>query len=119
LKPEVVAEVKAEIAAAMREKTFAEWSAVFAALDSCTEPVLSFAEACEHPHTQARGLLVDVPKPGGGTQRQLASAIKFSATPPRYDFIGAPLGAHTDDILGAAGIDAAQRAALRKAGVIA
>lgn len=119
LKPEVVAEVKAEIAAAMRQKTFAEWSVVFAAIDSCTEPVLTFAEACEHPHAQARGLLVDVPKPAGGTQRQLASAIKFSATPPRYDFIGAPLGAHTDDILGAAGIDATQRAALRKAGVIA
>lgn len=119
LVPDVVAEVKREIALAMKQKTFAEWSAVFAAIDSCTEPVLSFAEACEHPQIRARHLLVDVPKPGGGTQRQLASAIRFSKTPPRYDFVGAPLGAHTDALLEAAGIPAEQRAALRKSGVIA
>lgn len=119
LVPDVVAEVKREIAVAMKQKTFAEWSAVFAAIDSCTEPVLSFAEACEHPQIRARHLLVDVPKPGGGTQRQLASAIRFSKTPPRYDFVGAPLGAHTDALLEAAGIPADQRAALRKSGVIA
>lgn len=119
LRPDIVAEVKREIAAAMKTKTFAEWSAVFAAIDSCTEPVLSFAEACDHPQMRARGMLVDVPKPGGGTQKQIASAIKFSRTKPRYDYIGAPLGAHTDEILTGAGVDAGQLAALRKSGVIA
>lgn len=119
LKPDIVAEVKREIAGAMKQKTYAEWLPVFAALDSCTEPVLSFAEACEHPQMKARGMLVDVPRPGGGSQRQIASAIKFSTAKPRYDFIGAPLGAHTDEILGGAGIGDAERAALRKAGVIA
>jgi len=117
--PEVVAETRREIAEAMKQKTFAEWQAVFLALDSCTEPVLSFAEACEHPQIKARGMLVDVPKPGGGTQRQIASAIRFSTTKPRYDFIGAPLGAHTREILAAAGVSEEQQAALRKAGVIA
>ncbi|MFZ5723208.1 MAG: CaiB/BaiF CoA transferase family protein [Pseudomonadota bacterium] len=119
LVPEVVAEVKAAIAAAMKQKTFAEWSAVFAAIDSCTEPVLSFAEACEHPQLRARGMLVDVPKPGGGTQKQIASAIRFSKTKPRYDYIGAHLGAHTDEILAGAGFSGEQLAALRKSGVIA
>lgn len=119
LRPDIVAEVKREIADAMKQKTYAEWLPVFAALDSCTEPVLSFTEACAHPQIQARGMLVDVPKPGGGTQKQIASAIKFSTAKPRYDYIGAPLGAHTDEILEQAGIDAGQRAALRKAGVIA
>ncbi len=119
LRPDIVAEVKREIAEAMKQKTYAEWLPVFAALDSCTEPVLTFAEACEHPQMKARGMLVDVPKPGGGTQKQIASAIKFSKTKPRYDYIGAPLGAHTDEILGGVGIDAGQLAALRKAGVIA
>lgn len=119
LVPDVVAEVKREIAGAMKQKTFAEWSAVFAAIDSCTEPVLTFSEACEHPQMKARQMLVDVPKPNGGTQRQIASAIKFSTAKPRYDFIGAPLGKHTDEILGGAGVPAAELAALRKAGVIA
>lgn len=119
LRPDIVAEVKREIAGAMKQKTYAEWLPVFAALDSCTEPVLTFAEACEHPQMKARGMLVDVPKPGGGTQKQIASAIKFSKTKPRYDYIGAPLGAHTDEILGGVGLTAEQLAALRKAGVIA
>lgn len=119
LRPDVVAEVKAEIAAAMKQKTFAEWTPVFAAIDSCTEPVLTFVESCEHPQMQARGMLVDVPKPNGGTQRQVASAIKFSKTKPRYDYIGAPLGAHTDEILSAAGLTAEQITALRKGGAIA
>lgn len=119
LRPDIVAEVKREIAGAMKQKTYAEWLPVFAALDSCTEPVLSFAEACAHPQMQARGMLVDVPRPGGGTQKQIASAIKFSTAKPRYDYIGAPLGAHTDAILADAGFGAEQLAALRKAGVIA
>ncbi len=119
LLPEVVAEVKGEIAAAMKTKTFAEWSSIFATLDSCTEPVLSFAEACEHPQIKARNMLVDVPRPNGGTQKQIASAIKFSRTQPRYDFIGAPLGAHTDEILDGVGVSAEQLSALKKSGVIA
>jgi len=119
LVPEIVAEVKREIAGAMKQKTYAEWAAVFAAIDSCTEPVLTFAEACEHPQIKARNMLVDVPKPGGGSQKQIASAIKFSTAKPRYDYIGAPLGAHTDEILGGVGLDAGQLAALRKSGVIA
>lgn len=119
LVPEIVAEVKREIAGAMKQKTYAEWAAVFAAIDSCTEPVLTFAEACEHPQIKARQMLVDVPKPGGGSQKQIASAIKFSTAKPRYDYIGAPLGAHTDEILAEAGFGADQLAALRKSGVIA
>jgi len=111
--------VKREIGEAMKQKTYAEWSAIFAAIDSCTEPVLTFAEACAHPQMVARGMLVDVPKPNGGTQKQIASAIKFSKTQPRYDYIGAPLGAHTMAILGAAGYSEEQLAALRKSGVIA
>lgn len=120
LVPEVVAEVKGAIREAMKQKTFAEWSAVFAAIDSCTEPVLSFSEACAHPQIQARGMLVDVPKASGkGTQKQIASAVRFSATPPRYDFTGVALGAHTAELLQAAGYDAARIEALRAAGVIA
>lgn len=117
--PEVVAEVKREIAAAMKQKTFTEWARIFIAIDACAEPVLTFAEACEHPQIKARGMLVDVPKPNGGTQKQIASAIKFSKTKPRYDYIGAQLGMHTDVVLGQAGFSAEQVEALRKAGVVA
>ena len=117
--PEVVSALKVEISAEMKKKTWAEWTAIFAALDSCTEPVLSFSEACEHPHVVARELLVDVPKPDGSRQRQLASPIRFSRTPPRYDFNGAELGAHTDAVLKEVGYSEAEVAGLRQKGAVA
>lgn len=116
LNPDIQGPLKQDIAKVMKTRTFAEWVAVFSALDACVEPVLSFNEACEHPHIQERELLVEVPTASGGTQRQLASPVKFSATPPRYDFTGAALGAHTDEVLKGAGFSEEEIAAMRKTG---
>lgn len=117
--PDAVAALKTEIGKEMKKKTYAEWSQVFLAIDSCTEPVLSFAEACAHPHIQARGLIVDVPRPDGSTQRQLGSAIKFSKTPATFRFIGTEIGSHTDEVLKTLGYDADQIGSLRKSGAVA
>lgn len=116
--PEVVSEVKQGIAEAMKTKRFDEWQQVFAELDSCTEPVLSFSEAVEHPQLKARGMVVDVPTAGGNHQRQVASPFKFSQTPPAYRFTGAQLGAHTGEILSENGFSEADIEALRKARAI-
>lgn len=110
--------LKRDIAEVMKTRTFAEWSSVFATLDSCTEPVLRFSEACQHPHIQARELLVEVPTANGQTQRQLASPVRFSATPPRYSHIGVSIGANTDEVLGDNGFTTEQIAVLRKLGAI-
>ncbi len=118
LVPEVVAGLKAEIAAEMKKKTYAEWAEVFIKMDSCTEPVLSFSEACEHPHIQARELLVDVPKPDGSFQKQLASPIKFSKTQASYRFIGTEVGSHTREALQEAGFSEAEIDALHAKGAI-
>jgi crotonobetainyl-CoA:carnitine CoA-transferase CaiB-like acyl-CoA transferase len=117
--PEVVASLKAEIGREIEKKTLAEWEQVFATVDSCTEPVLSFAEACEHPQIKARDLLVDVPRPDGGTQKQLGAAIKFSKTPASFRFIGTELGSHTDEVLREHGYAAEEIGALRRGGVVA
>jgi alpha-methylacyl-CoA racemase len=117
--PDIVAEVKSAIADAMKQKTFAEWEQVFAGLDCCTEPVLSFSEACEHPQLKARSMLVEVPTPGGARQRQVASPFRFSRSAPVYQFSGTRLGSHTDDVLAEQGFSAEQIGALRKAGVVA
>jgi len=116
--PEVVAALKAEIAGEMKKKTYAEWEQVFIAIDSCTEPVLSFAEACEHPQIKARNLIVDVPRPDGTKQKQLGSAIKFSKTPATFRFIGTELGSHTNEVLAEHGFAAEEIARLRQQGVI-
>lgn len=117
--PEVVASLKADIASEMKKKTYAEWEQVFIAIDSCTEPVLTFAEACEHPHIKARDLIVEVPRPDGTRQRQLGTAIKFSRTPATFRHIGTELGSHTDEVLSELGLGAERIAELRKAGAVA
>ena len=117
--PDVVAALKSEIRQEMKKKTYAEWQAIFMAIDSCTEPVLRFDEAIEHPHIVARDLLVDVPQSNGGKQRQLASPIKFSVTPAQYTHTGASLGEHTEQVLSALGFDEEKIKACRSAGVVA
>ncbi|MGH8491873.1 MAG: CaiB/BaiF CoA transferase family protein [Moraxellaceae bacterium] len=117
--PEVVAELKSAIAAELKKKSFAEWREIFLGLDCCVEPVLSFAEACEHPHIQARGLIVDVKRPDGSTQKQLGSAIKFSKTQAEFKYIGTDIGSHTEEVLKEQGLSAERIAELRKAGVVA
>ena len=113
--PDVVAEVKAGISEAMKQKTFAEWQQVFADIDSCTEPVLTFSEACEHPQIKARQMVVEVPLGEGKVQRQVASPFKFSQTPPDYRFAGGQLGAHTAEVLAEQGFSDEELEALRKA----
>ncbi|HJH10512.1 MAG TPA: CoA transferase [Metalysinibacillus jejuensis] len=80
-------------------KTFDEWLTIFNDdFHGCVEPVLTFDEACEHPQIKAREMVVDVPSEQG-TQKQIASALKFSSSPATYKHIGAKLGEHTQEIL--------------------
>ncbi len=69
-------ELRAAYAAAFRTRTRAEWSAVMEGSDICFAPVLSLAEAPQHPHMQARQTFV---APDGVTQP--APAPRFSRTP--------------------------------------
>ena len=64
------------IQAAFRQKTRAEWEAVFEGSDACVTPVLSLSEAPQHPHNQARGTFAEV---NGVVQPAIAP--RFSRTP--------------------------------------
>ncbi|MEU4562652.1 CaiB/BaiF CoA-transferase family protein [Actinoplanes sp. NPDC023936] len=57
-------------------RTRDEWAAVFAELDACVSPVLTPAEAAEHPHNAIRGTFVEV-----NGVRQPAPAPRFTRTP--------------------------------------
>ena len=81
-KPEEQRALKREIEMEFEKRDFAEWQAVFAALDACVEPLLPLSEALEHPQLQARGLVARVPLADGGSQAQMACPIKFSAGLP-------------------------------------
>ncbi|PID13868.1 carnitine dehydratase [Sporosarcina sp. P34] len=86
------------------EKDFDEWLKIFNQnLDACVEPVLTFAEACNHPQLKARKMIVDVPQSNGTPQPQIASPIKFSSGDPVYHHAGVDAGVHTEEILLGAG----------------
>jgi crotonobetainyl-CoA:carnitine CoA-transferase CaiB-like acyl-CoA transferase len=110
--------LKAEIRQAIAGRPLAEWTAIFASLDVCVEPVLTIPEMLEHPQTQAREMVVEVAQPGGRSQRQLGSPYKFSRSRPAYTHIGAAVGAHTAEVLAEVGYSEAEIIALREAGVL-
>ena len=107
-------ELKAELARVVASKTLDEWDRILEGSDACYAPVLSPADAPDHPHNQARGTFttefgVVQPRP----------APRFSRTDSR---IGGPPphpGQHTDEILGEIGLDSDDIAGLRSSGAVA
>jgi alpha-methylacyl-CoA racemase len=108
-------ELRERLAEVFRTRTRDEWTELLEGTDVCYAPVLSFAEAPEHPHNAARGSFVDVP----GSIRQLRPAPRLSRTPgePRPTY--AYPGVDTEAVLGEHGFDADEIARLAKAGTIA
>lgn len=91
---------KEKVRAAFASLTFEEACEKFASLDACVEPVLNYNEVLSDVHANARKMFVDVPVEGSGvTIKQLASPIKFSATPNVYRFAANPVGHDTEDVL--------------------
>ena len=110
---------KEEIRIAIRSKTLAEWTEIFANYDACVEPVLSTHEALAHPHTQARQMVVEVPRPTGTVQQQVGTPIKLSGHVPDYKHVGVKLGANTAVVLTELGYSQAEIAQLEADGVVA
>jgi alpha-methylacyl-CoA racemase len=94
-------ELRTVIATRFREKTQAEWSAVFEGTDACVAPILPMSEAIHHPHIKERGVFVE-----HDGLVQPAPAPRFSRTDATLDRPPAPQpGAHTREALAAWGID--------------
>ena len=110
--PRAWPELRAAIAARIAERPRDEWAEHFAASDACVAPVLSIAEAIEHPHNRARNVHATV---GGLTRPR--PAPRFSETPAE---IAGPLAAAPDltALLGSFGIGAEETGALVSNAVI-
>lgn len=111
-------EARRELARVFAGKTRDEWVAFFGGSDVCISPVLSLSEALSHPQAKARGMVVEVERPAGGSERQLGLPIKFSGAPPAVPRRAPRLGEHDEEILRGLGYDDGRIAALRARGVI-
>lgn len=98
------AEARAKIQATIETKTMAEWTAIFREVEACVEPVLTLAEADEDAHAVARGHRTNA----GTSCSPIRIAAALDVAPAAAPLSEAPaLGAHTREVLEAAGIDAA------------
>lgn len=91
--------LKQAIAEAVRKHSLKEWEQRFSEEDACVEPVLTLAEALEHPQLKTRRLVTQVAHADGSLQTQIASPLRLSVTPPQIRHPGTDVGAHTREVL--------------------
>ncbi|GGM55112.1 CoA transferase [Longimycelium tulufanense] len=89
------------------------WAEAFAESDACVAPVLSPAEAADHPHNVARGAFVEV-----AGLRQPAPAPRLSRTPGAVAGPPPYPGQHTEEALRDWGFSGDDMATLRASGAI-
>ncbi|WP_306210975.1 CaiB/BaiF CoA transferase family protein [Actinoplanes sp. RD1] len=100
-------------------RTAAEVVRVLSAAGVPASPVMSVADVMADPHCRARGSIIAAPDPEFGTVPMVAPLPRMSGTPGRVRWAGAPLGAHTEEILGGIlGLSAGEVDALRAKGVV-
>lgn len=103
----------------LRQKTVAEWCELFAAIGMPHGPVLNVGEALDHPHTQARGLILEFEHQKCGKVKTVGSAINIDGEPVSASAKPGPmLGEHTLQILAELGYDDAKIANLRSEGAL-
>jgi alpha-methylacyl-CoA racemase len=117
-------EIRAAMAARFAQEPRDVWAERFDGTDACVTPVLDLREVAEHPHHVARGAFA-VPLEGpaiandGAGHLMPSPAPRLSRTPGEVRS-GAPVpGAHTREVLRAAGIDDARIDELVARGVVA
>ena len=73
------------LAGLFKQRTRDEWCKLLEGTEACFAPVLSMAEAPEHPHNQARQNMLQI-----DGQMQPAPAPRFSRTPGAIQPSGGP-----------------------------
>ncbi len=107
------------LAEMVKKKSKAEWLALLEDAGVPCGPINRLDEVFADPQVQARECEIKLPHPTAGNVKLVASPIRMSETPPRYDVAPPLLGQHTDQILHELlGYSADQLAQLREKKVI-
>jgi len=106
-------ELRQRLAAAFKERTRDEWTALFEPTDACVAPVLSPWEAHLHPHNAARSVFTET-----AGVRQPAPAPRFDRTPGAIQGPPPLVGQDTRTALAHWGVDAPETDRLLAATVV-
>lgn len=108
------AQARAEIARIVATRSRDEWTTLFADSAACVAPVLTFAEAAEHPQNRANGVFQKV-----AGRDQPAPAPLLSRTPAGESRVPGEPGSHTRSVLADLGLPMKEIDALIAQGVVA
>jgi len=104
---------------AMRERTTDAWVEALEEVEIPYGPIHSLDRIFDEPQVRHREMRFELPHATAGVVPQVASPMRFSASPVVYERPPPLLGQHNDDVLAdLLGLDAAVRGALREKGVI-
>ncbi|MGZ5157447.1 MAG: CaiB/BaiF CoA transferase family protein [Caldimonas sp.] len=106
------------LAAVLKRRKRGDWIAALEKAKVPCGPINDLAEVFADPQVRSRGMTVEVTHPLAGPIRVVASPLRLSATPVRYRRAPPLLGADTDEVLAAFGLDSAAILALRRDGAI-
>lgn len=112
-----------ELARSMRSRTAADWIERLEANGVPCGCINDYGQVFQDPQVLHRGLRVDIPRPScadiDGQVSTIASPLRLSDTPPRYDLPPPRLGDSTDSVLSALlGYSAEQIAGLREKRIV-
>ena len=102
----------------MATRTWAEWEKEFRANNLIVSGNQTIAEILEDEQAVTNNFYSDIEHPIAGKARLLNSPVQFSNTPAKITSAAPQLGAHTEEVLLAAGYTWEQLSKLKEDGVI-
>jgi crotonobetainyl-CoA:carnitine CoA-transferase CaiB-like acyl-CoA transferase len=106
------------IIAELMKQDRAHWVAALEAVGVPCGPINDIAEAFADVQAKHRGMLFELPHPGGGKLPQVASPMRFTDAPLKHETPPPLLGQHTEEILAELDYKKEQIEELRSKGVI-
>jgi crotonobetainyl-CoA:carnitine CoA-transferase CaiB-like acyl-CoA transferase len=112
------AETVGLVQAIVREQTCDAWVALLTEIGVPCAPINTLRDVLEHPHTAARGMILDYAHPVLGALKTVAQPIAFEGVPRRVASPPPMLGEHSAAVLRELGYEEAEIADLAASGVI-